>query len=155
MKQIPGSYRLAVQGEAARFNTRELQQFRHHLGEGVHFDLDLLDEPARRRRVIQCAVLQGFGEGLQGGKRCTQLVREVADEIAPYCLQAADVGKILCQQQAAARVPVRDDDKLQILMAGWHFDRFALQLAGLLTAAPGLDQQVVADNFGNAALHGI
>jgi hypothetical protein len=102
----------------------------------------------RGRRVMECAILQGFGKGFESSQRCTQFMGEIADEVTPYGFETAQPSEILNEKQAAAQgMTVRDHNELQELAARRDFNRVGLHLTAIMTALPGLDQLVMAKNL--------
>jgi len=93
---------LKVEAESPRFDAGKLEELRRHLGQRIHFGLNLIDEPAGRRRIVQRAIQQSLGQGFERGQRGTELVRKVADEIAPHRFKAPDATVVTAPAIAAA-----------------------------------------------------
>ena len=74
-------YRGLVEGSHTALDARELPQFLHHLRQLIQFDEHLLKEASGDRRVLQSALLQGFGQGRYGSYRRTEFVGDIGDKI--------------------------------------------------------------------------
>ncbi len=147
---------LQPQRDLVRFDARQLEQLLDHLRQRVHLALHAVEETPRCRRVIQRTIAQRVDQRLEPGQGRPQLVRDVADEIAPHRLQPADARQILQDGQIALhpRLAKRLDDRLQKepLQAPLH--HAALLLLLLAAALPQLDQLVVAHGLHERGPHG-
>mgnify|MGYP007030124482 CR=1 FL=1 len=69
LEQLRGGDGLELERDLPRFDAREFEQFGGHLGQGVNFGLHARQEAAGGGRVIERAILQGFGQGFERGER--------------------------------------------------------------------------------------
>ena len=161
LQHRPDFDRLSRQRRLPRFQPRQLQQLRHHLHQPVDLGVRARQEVLRDGLVLEGAGLQRLDDGLDGGKRRPQLVRDVGDEVAARVLDALRLGDV-----------VEDDERDPIAAAGDRgrgdleeaslrpLDDEALPFARLASVAQRLDNLVfrhdpdegVADGFLRAAL---
>ena len=153
LEQLRRSEAFALQRFGAALDAREREQLVHQLREAIDLAVHASHEVARRRWIVERALLQSLGHRLQRADRPPQLVRHVRDEVRTHRLEAPQRGEVLDHDEQLPLSERPRDDALEAARLAAIDDGDTLP--SVPRSGDRLKRFVIADDFDEPPADGI